>query len=328
MSWTADDIVAAQSAAERRASAWPIGAALLQFPSTLSDGSPVMDAPANEWVRQLAELRLAGFDHVDLTDSWLRPGDLSPTRLRELSSALADASLAVSAVSVTRRSVIDPRTGEANLAYAHRTIDAVAALGATVLCLGLHRPLTLAQRDALWFWLAPGDGDPVDDEATYRRAVAAFQELGHHAADHGVALSLEMYEDTYLGTADDCVRMIEDIGLANVGINPDVGNIIRLHRPVEPWQDQFAKLLPVTNYWHIKNYTRDHDPATGAYATNPAPLEFGVINYRQVIGEALELGFDGPFCVEHYGGDGISVSAKNRDYIRAILATKMALREA
>jgi len=30
-----------------------------------------------------------------------------------------------------------------------------------------------------------------------------------------------------------------------------------------------------------------------------------------------------PLCVEHYGGDGLSVSASNRDYLRRILAVKL-----
>ena len=38
---------------------------------------------------------------------------------------------------------------------------------------------------------------------------------------------------------------------------------------------------------------------------------------------ALEAGFDGPMCVEHYGGDGLTVTAMNRDYIRGILAAKL-----
>ena len=29
------------------------------------------------------------------------------------------------------------------------------------------------------------------------------------------------------------------------------------------------KLLPHTNYWHVKNYLRDEDPATGQVMTLP-----------------------------------------------------------
>lgn len=306
---------------------WPIGAALLQFPGTTPDGRPVQDAPAADWAAVLAEVGAEGFDHVDLTDSWLRPGDLSPERLRELALALKEHALGVSAVSVTRRSVIDPdpATAAANLAYLLRTVDAAAELGTTVVCAGLHRPLTEAQRQAVWFWHEPGGSDPHGDERTWALAVERLRLAGERAARHGLCLSLEMYEDTYLGTPESAVRLVRDIGLPNVGINPDIGNLVRLHRPVPHWEELLRPVLPYVNYWHIKNYHRDTDPATGAYFTVPAPVEGGVIDYRRALDLALRAGFDGPICTEHYGGDGLGVSARNRDYLRRILSLKLPL---
>ena len=88
-------------------------------------------------------------------------------------------------------------------------------------------------------------------------------------------------------------------------------------------RDMLTAMLPYTNYWQVKNYLRDVDPATGAYFSAPAPLESGFIDYRTAIGMAIEAGFDGPLCVEHYGGDGLSVSAANREYVRRILTAKL-----
>lgn len=304
---------------------WPIGAALLQFPNTTPDGGSVQDATARQWGQVLHEVAAEGFDHVDLTDSWLRPGDLPPERLRELARTLESFELGVSAISVTRRSVIDPDpdTAEANTAYLLRSIDAAAELGTTVVCAGLHQPLTAAQREALWFWHEPGAADPEGDERTWALAVERLRTAGERAASLGLRLSLEMYEDTYLGTPDSSVRLVRDIGLDNVGINPDIGNLVRLHRPMPNWEELLTPVLPYVNYWHIKNYYRDYDPATGAWFSVPAPVESGVIDYRRALGLALDAGFDGPICTEHYGGDGLGVSARNRDYLRRILATKL-----
>ncbi|WP_248257129.1 sugar phosphate isomerase/epimerase [Georgenia sp. EYE_87] len=306
---------------------WPIGAALLQYPGTLPDGTSTTMADDAAWAGVLREVRLAGFDHVDLTDTWLPVGDLAAPRLDALRRLLLQEGLGVSAISVSRRSIIDhdAAAAEANVAYSYRTIDAAVALGVDTVCLGLHQALTADQQAAMWFWHEPGAADPEDPEV-YRHAVSTFRELGAYAAERGVALSLEMYEDTYLGTADSCVRMVTDIGLENVGLNPDVGNLVRLHRPVEDWRTQFEKMLPYTNYMHVKNYYRDLDVATGAYFSAPAPLELGFINYRAVVDMALDAGFAGTFCVEHYGGDGLSVAARNRDYLRTILAAKLTLR--
>jgi sugar phosphate isomerase/epimerase len=218
-------------------------------------------------------------------------------------------------VSIVRSSVIDRDRGGENLAYAHRAIDAAARLGCTVVGTGLHQLLTAEQKQRLWFWTADGHRD--DDSAEARRlAVSRFAELGRHAADVGLLLSLELYEDTFLGTSSGAVRMIEDIGLANVGLNPDVGNLVRLHRPVEDWRVILEATLPYANYWHVKNYLRDEDPERGQYVAMPTPLESGFINYREAMKVAVENGFQGIICLENYGGDGLSICASNQDYLR------------
>jgi sugar phosphate isomerase/epimerase len=197
-------------------------------------------------------------------------------------------------------------------------IDTAAAIGASVVSFGFFRALTPGQRDALWFWTVQGPIDS-DDPAVRELAVRRTRELGEHAAQVGVAVSLEMYEDTYLGTADDSVRFVRDVDHPAVGLNPDLGNLQRLHRPVERWDVMAAKTLPYVNYWHVKNYFRTEDGTSGAIVTAPAPLELGVINYRNAVQMAVAGGFRGAFCTEHYGGDGLSVSATNREYLRRIL---------
>lgn len=300
---------------------WPMGAAMLQYSPTLPDGTSVQDADRSVWDRVFAELVHEGFDHVDFTDSWLRPGDLSPERLAELKSALDEAGLAVTAISVVRRSVIapDPQVAQENFDYALRTIDAVKYLGSSVLSIGLHMPLTEEQKRAHWFWLVDGHKDPENDSATWNLAVERLRQISDAAAIQGINVSLEMYEDTYVGTADSAVRLVKDIDRSNCGLNPDIGNIVRLHREIESPESMLAKMLPYTNYWHIKNYLRDYDPATGAYFSAPAPLSSGFISYRRAIEMALDAGFDGPICLENYGGDGLSVCAQNREYLRGIL---------
>ena len=302
---------------------WPIAAALLQYPGTKRDGTQVQDAPAEEWIDTFNEVRGVGFRAVDLTDSWVKPANLPAHRLEEFKEALAESGVSAPVLSIVRTSVLDPVAGEANFDYTLRSVEAAAALGAGTLSLGLHQPLTAEQRRRLWFWTAEGAGDPPGDPEVWDLAVQRFRAIGRRAAEYGQLVSLELYEDTYLGTADSAVRLIEDIGLANVGINPDIGNLVRLHRPVEGWQEILEKTLPYTNYWQVKNYFRDENPETGAVTSAPAPLELGFINYRQAVRDALGAGFDGVFCCEHYGGDGLGVSASNQRYLRTLLESAL-----
>jgi sugar phosphate isomerase/epimerase len=301
---------------------WPITAALLQFPGVDATGTQINDAEASAWAAVLTEVKEAGFADADLTDSWIRPGDLSRARLAEFKQTAGDVGIGVPVISAIRRSVIEERNWEANLAYSHRTIDAAAELGCEVVSFGLHQALTPEQRKQLWFWTVEGHRDPVGDKEAWGNAVTRLRELGRHAAEAGILLSLEMYEDTYLGTADSSVQLVQDIGLDNVGLNPDLGNLIRVHRPIEDWREMVAKTLPYSNYWHMKNYIRDEDVARDSYVAMPAPMESGLINYREAFKIALSVGFQGILCTEHYGGDGLSVTASNQDYLRRRILPK------
>lgn len=297
---------------------WPIAVCMHGFAPVAADGTRLHDASAETWDGVFRQIERLGFTAVEIADSHIRPSELDPARRAELKQIATSHGVELISVHVQRQSVIEPGKGEQNLAYAHRAIDAAAELGMSVFSTGLHQPFSEAQRRALWFWTAQGPVDP-DDVETRALAVRRLRELGEHAASVGLPMALEMYEDTYLGTADSAVRLIEEIGLDNVGLNPDIGNLVRLHRPIEDWREMHEKTLPYANYWHVKNYIRD-ESADGSWQTAvPTSMELGLINYRAMVARALELGFRGPFLMEQYGGDSLGVCATNRDYLRTLL---------
>lgn len=302
------------------AETWPIATCLHGFPTVGADGTALHDAAPEVWDDVFQQVEDVDFSLVELADSHIRPADLEPSRRDELFSIVASHGIRIPSVHLQRQSVIMPGHEERNLEYAHRTIDAAAEWGMEVFSTGLHQPFNEAQRKALWFWTAQGPKDP-DDPEVWEKAVTRLRELGTHAAEVGLKMSLEMYEDTYVGSADSAVRLVEEIGLDNVGINPDIGNLIRLHRPVEDWREAFAKTLPYTNYWHVKNYTRDEAADGSWYTSVPTTMEAGLINYRQVVRDAVAGGFDGIFLMEQYGGDSLGVCATNQRYLRTLLPT-------
>jgi sugar phosphate isomerase/epimerase len=300
------------------AETWPIATCLHGFPPVGRDGVLMHDADPQVWDDMFAQIEAVGFNLAELADSHVRPADLEASRRDEFLSIARSHGVGIPSVHLQRQSVIMPGHEERNLEYAHRTIDAAAEWGMEVFSTGLHQPFNEAQKKALWFWTAQGPKDPEDPEV-WNAAVTRLRELGKHAGELGLRMSLELYEDTYLGTADSAVRLVEEIGLDNVGLNPDVANLIRLHRPVEDWRELFAKTLPYANYMHVKNYTRD-EAADGSWATSvPTTMEAGLINYRQVFRDAVELGFDGIILMEQYGGDSLGVCATNQKYVRTLL---------
>ncbi|AMM21584.1 xylose isomerase [Frondihabitans sp. PAMC 28766] len=305
-------------AATWTADTWPIATCLHGFAPVDKQGTALHDAAPEVWDDMFAQIEDVGFTLAEMADSHIRPADLSPSRRDELLSIAASHGVGVPSVHLQRRSVIQPGHEDENLAYAHATIDGAAAWGMQVFSTGLHQPFSDAQRRALWFWTAKGPQDP-DNADVWNHAVKSIRELGKHASDVGLPLALEMYEDTYLGTAESAVRFVEAVGLDNVGLNPDVANLIRLHRPVENWRDVFAATLPYANYLHVKNYSRD-EAGDGSWATSvPTNMEDGLINYRQVFREAMDAGFRGIIMTEQYGGDSLGVCATNQGYIRGLL---------
>ena len=286
---------------------WPIGANMLSFGNTTPDGTPTLEAPSTVWASQLRQVKELGVDQIDPTDAWLPLAKLSDERLEEFRSVLDGEGMSLASISMTRNSVVDVDNGEQNLRDAHRFIEIAPSFGVSVVNTGFMQATTEAQNRAIWFWLADGH---VDDPALRDLAIERIR------------------EDTYVGTADEAVAFHADVDHPAVGLNPDIGNLVRLHREIEPWEDMFEKVLPHSNFWHIKNYTRDFDPATGAYSSDPMPLKYGYINYRKVIRRAIDLGYSGPFCCEHYGSDSLGVIAENVQYIRQVLASALAEKNA
>lgn len=297
------------------ADGWPI-ACKINFGGNTEDGTPIADAPASAWRDQLIQVAELGFDYIDPMDDWVPIADLGPERYAEFKQTLSDTGLRVAAISIGRNSVVDVQHGERNVATIHRTIERAADLGASIVNIGFQQALTPAQEKALWFWLAEGHHD---DPKLRPLAIERVRELADHAQKLGLEIALEMYENTFVGTPDDAVSFYKDVDHQAVGLNPDIGNLIRLHRPMPTFTEMYEKVLPYSNYWHIKNYIRDEDPATGSYMSAPMPLKYGVINYRQVIRRALQLGYRGAFMTEHYGSDWLGVGAENADYIRQVL---------
>jgi sugar phosphate isomerase/epimerase len=297
----------------------PIAASMLQFPPFAPDGRTVAEAGPEHWAAVFAEISHSGYEYVEVPSAWLPTGDLTSAQLGQLNAAAHEAGLRIVATAEVRRTVLDEQDGKAHIAAAHRAIDAAAALGAAVVCLGLQEPLTAEQQAVTWFWTRRNTHPRLDRDA-HDQVVAAYQELGRHAGQIGVQISLELYEDTLLGSSAGAVSLIHDIGLPNVGLNPDIGNLIRQHDLAEPWEYIAVTTLPYANYWHVKNYLRIEDPAKSIYLSVPATLREGLINYRKAIRFARQHGFSGAFVVEHYGGDGLSIGAENKKYLEHLLS--------
>lgn len=268
------------------------------------------------WSQSLQHLRRCGFEWVDVVDSWLPFGLLPSSEAPRLADALADADIQVAGLSAIRRSVIDPVSGDENLRYTHNAIELAAAIGAAVVSIGFHRPLTEVQQQ--WpFWAAPTPSDNLD---TWELAVTRLRELALHAASVNVVLSLELYEETLLGSGAMAARLVQEADVPALGINADIANLYRVPRRLtESWVENLAASIPYLNYWHVKNFRRAECYPDGPFLSWPTALADGDIDYRLAVAMALEGGYHGPICIEHYGGDGLAAQRAGLGYLRSLL---------
>lgn len=295
---------------------WPI-ACKMNFGSVMQDGTPINDALVSVWAEQIEQVVSIGYKAIDPIDDWVNISTISDERFSELKKLIESYKLIVPGISFGRRSPVDAEHGEEYVKRMHVALDRAAELGAKILNIGFMQALTPEQEKAQWFWHVEGH---KDDPELRPLAIERVREVADHAERNGMEIALEMYEDTYMGSAEEAVSFVKDCEHPAVGINPDIGNLIRLHRPIPDYHEMFDLVLPYANYWHIKNYLRDEDIATGAYFSAPAPLETGWINYRSIIQKALKLGYRGAFQTEHYGGDWLGVGATNAKYVREVLS--------
>lgn len=282
------------------------------------DGDPNRGGPTR-WRRELGRLVTAGFTEIDLTDGWLPVPTMAAGELETLGNVLADAGVRALGLNVSRHSLIDPERSDEHLEYSLRSVDAAVALGIPLLGVGFHPRLVEAQRRTQMFWEV---AVPPDDraDATWDLAADRLRQLCAYAADHGVQISIEIYEDTLVSTAADMDRIIGAVGASNLGINPDLGNTYRSATPQrETWLTTLRGAIPHMDYWHVKNYTRASPTPDGPFVVAPTTLGTGGIDYRLGVAEVLAGGYRGPFVVEHYGGDAVDMQRQGRDYLLRLL---------
>ena len=93
------------------AETWPIAASLLPFVDGLPRGIARDDEAESRWDRVFGTVTEAGFDVIDLTDTWLPFGDLSPGHRDGMRERMHENGLTAASLSVIRRSVTDERSG-------------------------------------------------------------------------------------------------------------------------------------------------------------------------------------------------------------------------
>lgn len=126
--------------------------------------------------------------------------------------------------------------------------------------------------------------DPV-----YREAVDAIREVAGYCREHGQHFRCETGQETPVTL----LRAIQDIGLDNVGLNFDCGNLIL-----------YGKANPVDALEVVGRYVQGIHAKDGLYPTNPrdlgqeVPIGQGKVDFPKLLARLKELGYRNAVTIE------------------------------
>ncbi len=170
--------------------------------------------------------------------------------------------------------------------------------------------------------LGSGRGRPPAESTQLARALG---ELADACAGAEITVALEIHQNSYIEDSDAALALLEQIDRPNVGLNPDLGNILWARAiPYESSEEAIERLAPHAVYVHMKNLRRVFVAGLDRAAfVRTSLLERGDIDWRWAI-RALEasgyrgfLTFEGDYSE---GWDFQRAMERNAEYVSGLVA--------
>jgi sugar phosphate isomerase/epimerase len=241
------------------------------------------------WPVGKAERKYAGVTHLDVTN-------FTQSQADDANALCAEHGVSMSALGYYPNA-LDPSPAVAKVAITHIKRVIVAAEK-----LGLKNVNTFIGRD----WTKS-----VDDN--WPRFLKTWKPLIAFAEDHGIKVGIEncpmfFSRDEWPGGKNLAMcpaiwrRMFSDIPSKNFGLNYDPSHPALLRfDPIKPLREFRSKLFHI----HAKDVLNDED-AFNDWGLLGLPKDyhqpcipgFGEINWAQFMGTLMEVGYDGPVCIE------------------------------
>lgn len=281
-------------------------------------GRAVLDEPSR--LRgHLAWWKKQGVEGIVFYDNYPNFYQQPIEHFQKMKAVLDEVGLPVGAFNALRKSLFVPELADLDEKRLYHCLEVAATLGATILDLSVNVPLPNQQdaQTAATRRLFRGDYAPAE---FYEEAARRLKPFARTCARHGLALSLELHDDGLQDTADNCLRLLRLIDEPNLGVDPDLGNWVRVsYEHADTWRDQLHKLAAKTNYWEVKNYQSIYLPSAQHYQSWPTPLDEGTIDFREAATILWQAGFRGWVCNEGGAGDYVRAQLRYLEYFRWIL---------
>jgi sugar phosphate isomerase/epimerase len=296
------------------------------FATTIVSGwnypHPIFSYVPTEEERQplLTWAKAAGFDGIDIADTWLTWYDLPDAELRALRDQVHAAGLVVSGLNPYRCILVRHESAEQNFAKLARSLAVCRALDCTMLNLALSVPFPAVwsehERAQRQLTLAR---DRDFGEAEYAEITEKIGRLADLAARDGIELTIELHDDGLTDTSAGVLRVRNLVNRPNVGVNPDLQNLYRVPYPTEDWRAALLALAPHTNYWHVKSCSKVYLLDEHRTYSLRASLRDGDIDHRWALTQLDRVGYDGWIVVESGGGDSLVTAQADLDYLKDLV---------
>ncbi len=283
---------------------------------------PIFSHVPTEDERQplLTWTRAAGYDGIDIADTWIDWYSMSDRDLRSFRDQVRDAGLVISGLNPYRCILVRHETAGRNEEKLAQSIEVCRALDCRYLNLPLSVPFpavwTERERAERQMRLARNRDYSDEDFAEAAEKIARLADV---AARDEIQLTIELHDDGLTDTSTAVLRLHRLVNRPNVGVNPDLQNGYRVPYPTEDWRAALLALAPHTNYWHVKSLARVYHLDEGRTYSLRASLRDGDIDHRWALTKLAEVGFDGWIVVESGGGDSLVTAGADLAYLKDLV---------
>src|SRR5262245_32546561 len=268
-------------------------------------------------------VREAGFEAVEMQAA---RSDRTEQEVRDRGARFRDAGLPVAAVRAGGHSgaVAHPRVGAQARAIMRAAVDYAAWVGSGILNVTCSTPPHSPGMPG-----AARQGERVAQgasryatEADFVETARRLREVAVLAQDRGLVMTVEVHQGSLVDNSWSALHMLELIDMPNVGVNPDLANMLReFDQPEETCEAAIVALAPKTRYWHVKNMKRVVIPDLNRTVLLKVALDDGDIDFRFAISAVAAAGYDGYVAVEGaITGDQLTQDARSAAYARQLIS--------
>jgi sugar phosphate isomerase/epimerase len=269
----------------------------------------------------LQKVRAMGFGGIEIANNAVGGPGATPEQVRDLRRELEDNGVPCVCVR-GGGGIANPRTAANSRKRIEEAIKFATQIGCNLVNTTVGTPTVST---------VPGHfvGEPVSQgssrdahESDYVETARVFRDLARMASDVGVDISIEVHQHSIVDNSWSALHLLELIDQPNVGINPDLGNILWTYDvPEETSEQAITALAPRAKYWHCKNLRRVYIPENKHTIFLRVPLPDGEIDYRFAISAMVSAGYQGYLAVEGLQlGDQITGDGRSIDYVKQILS--------